>query len=118
MKQEGLSAEPVPRDKLSVINDEVDKVSKIMKSNVEKMLDHQLKAENLLTISEELTIASQNLDRTTKQVEKSYRGKNVKLIIFIVVIVLVIVLIVVLLATGVIPVSAPLPPVVTNTTKP
>uniref|UniRef100_A0A3Q1G3Y2 V-SNARE coiled-coil homology domain-containing protein n=1 Tax=Acanthochromis polyacanthus TaxID=80966 RepID=A0A3Q1G3Y2_9TELE len=61
---------------------------------------------------------ARNLDRTTKKVENSYRWKNIKLIIFIVVIVLIIVLIIVLLATGVIPVSAPMSPVVTPTIKP
>lgn len=47
-----------------------------------------------------------------------YRCKNIKLIVFIVVIVAIIVLLIMLLATGVIPVSAPVPASVTPTSKP
>lgn len=63
-------------------------------------------------------LQAQHFKQTSQKVARSYWWKNVKLVVVIVVVVLVIVLIIVLLATGVIPVSAPVPPVVTPTVKP
>ncbi|XP_035805572.1 uncharacterized protein LOC118470511 [Amphiprion ocellaris] len=117
MEQGGVSAEPAPQDKMSVLKKQADDVIDIMKNNLENKLKGQLMADNLLTKSEEVEKAAQSLDRTTKKVENSYRWKNISLNIFIMVIII-IMLIIVLLATGVIPISAPLPPIVTPTTKP
>lgn len=61
---------------------------------------------------------AQHFKQTSQKVARSYWWKNVKLIVVIVVIVLIIILIIILLATGVIPTSAPLPPIVNPTTKP
>lgn len=58
-------------------------------------------------------LQAQELRHRSKKVARSYWWKNVKLVVVIVVVVLVIILIIVLLATGVIPVSSPLPPVPT-----
>lgn len=61
---------------------------------------------------------AQNFKQTSHKVARSYWWKNVKLVVVIIVVVLIIVLIIILLATGVIPVSAPVGPVVSPTTKP
>lgn len=66
-----------------------------------------------------LLLQAQHFKQTSQKVARSYWWKNVKLVVVIVVVVLVIVLIIVLLATGVIPVSAPLPVITpTPTIKP
>lgn len=61
---------------------------------------------------------AQHFKQTSQKVARTYWWKNVKMVVVIVVIVLVIVLIIILLATGVIPISTPVPPIVNPTTKP
>lgn len=63
-------------------------------------------------------IQAQHFKQTSQKVARSYWWKNVKLVVVIIVVVLIIVLIIILLATGVIPVGAPLPPMVEPTKKP
>ena len=53
---------------------------------------------------------AQNFKQTSQKVARSYWWKNVKIVVVIIVIVIIIILIIVLLATGVIPVSNPVPP--------
>lgn len=64
-----------------------------------------------------VSVQAQHFKQTSQKVARSYWWKNVKLIVAIVIVVLVIVLIIILLATGVIPVSAPVPPLPPPTSK-
>lgn len=61
---------------------------------------------------------SEGLKKSAQKLETSYRCKNIKLIVVIVAVALVIILIIILLATGVIPVNAPLTSTVNPTFKP
>ncbi|KAK5622305.1 hypothetical protein CRENBAI_005946 [Crenichthys baileyi] len=89
-----------------------------MKKNLNQILDREERLDVLLEVSQFLKDRAPNFNRTAVNVSRSYWWKNVKLIVVIVVVVLIIVLIIILLATRVIPVSAPVGPVVTPTTKP
>ncbi|XP_041792483.1 vesicle-associated membrane protein 8-like [Chelmon rostratus] len=114
----GVAAEPVPQDKVQALRDQVDGVKNIMTQNVDRILARGERLDDLMDKSEDLQAGAQHFKQTSQKVARSYWWKNVKLIVVIVVVVLVIVLIIILLATGVIPVSSPVPPLVNPTPKP
>lgn len=114
----GMSAAPQPQDRVQNLRDQVDGVKNIMTENVDRILARGERLDDLMGKSEDLQAGAQHFKQTSQKVARSYWWKNVKLVVVIVVIVLIIVLIIILLATGVIPVSAPVPPIVSPTTKP
>ncbi|CAN9512865.1 unnamed protein product [Ophioblennius macclurei] len=114
----GMDGAPAPQDKVQALRDQVDGVKNIMTENVDRILARGERIDDLMGKSEDLQAGAQHFKQTSHKVARAYWWKNVKLIVVIVVVVVVILLIIVLLATGVIPTSAPLPPVVTPTTKP
>lgn len=81
------------------------------------MLDH-VAPPGVLTRSLVSLAQAQHFKQTSQKVARSYWWKNVKIIVIIVVVVLIIVLVIILLATGVIPVSSAVPPVVSPTSPP
>ncbi|XP_061762970.1 vesicle-associated membrane protein 8-like [Nerophis ophidion] len=105
-------------DIMDQMNGEVQEVKQIMTTNMDIMLDRGEKLGILVDKSADLKAGAQAFEHTSTKVARSYWWKNVKLVVVIVVIVLIIVLIIILLATGVIPVSAPLPPIVSPTSGP
>ncbi|XP_057688747.1 vesicle-associated membrane protein 8 [Corythoichthys intestinalis] len=105
-------------DKVQSLKSEVDGVKHIMTQNVDRILARGERLDDLMGKSEDLQDGAKHFKHTSHKVARSYWWKNVKLIIVIVVVVLIIVLIIILLATGVIPVSAPVPPIVQPTIKP
>ncbi|XP_053182217.1 vesicle-associated membrane protein 8 [Scomber japonicus] len=114
----GVAEVPEPKDKVQTLKDQVDGVKNIMTQNVDRILARGERLDDLMGKSEDLQAGAQHFKQTSQKVARSYWWKNVKLIVLIVVIVLIIVLVIVLLATGVIPTSSPLPPIVTPTSKP
>ncbi|XP_056136947.1 vesicle-associated membrane protein 8 [Lampris incognitus] len=108
----------VSQDKVQSLREQVDGVKDIMTHNVDRILARGERLDDLMGKSEDLQAGAQHFKQTSQKVARSYWWKNVKLIVVIVVIVLIIVLIIVLLATGVIPVSAPAPPIVEPTKHP
>ncbi|XP_070821409.1 vesicle-associated membrane protein 8 [Chaetodon trifascialis] len=114
----GAAAQPEPQDKVQALKDQVDGVKTIMTQNVDRILARGERLDDLMDKSEDLQAGAQHFKQTSTKVARSYWWKNVKLIVVIVVIVLIIVLIIILLATGVIPVSSPVPPIVNPTIKP
>lgn len=114
---EGAAA-PESKDKVQTLRDQVDGVKDIMTQNVDRILARGERLDDLMGKSEDLQAGAQNFKQTSQKVARTYWWKNVKMVVVIVVVVLIIVLIIILLATGVIPVSAPLPPVVNPTKKP
>lgn len=115
----GVEPEAAPsKNKVQDLQDQVDGVKRVMTDNVERILARGERLDDLMDKTSELQDGAQHFKQTSQKVARSYWWKNVKLVVVIVVVVLVIVLIIVLLATGVIPVSAPVPPVVTPTVKP
>ncbi|XP_035864231.1 vesicle-associated membrane protein 8-like [Sander lucioperca] len=115
MEQGGVA---VPRDKMQALRDQVDEVKDKMKENMERVIERGEKGLDLLAKAEEMEKGTQHLTQTTRKVARTYWWKNVKMIMVIVVVILIIVLIIILLATGVIPVSDPMPSVVTPIIKP
>ncbi|KAF7649072.1 hypothetical protein LDENG_00147900 [Lucifuga dentata] len=113
----GMAEEEVPKDKVQTLKDQVDGVKDIMTQNVDRILARGERLDDLMGKSEDLQAGAQHFKQTSQKVARSYWWKNVKLVVVIVVIILIIVLIIILLATGVIPVSAPVPPI-TPTKKP
>ncbi|XP_068594515.1 vesicle-associated membrane protein 8 [Brachionichthys hirsutus] len=111
-------AEGQPQDKVQALKDQVDGVKTIMTQNVDRILARGERLDDLMDKSEDLQAGAQHFKQTSQKVARSYWWKNVKLIVVIVIIVLIIVLIIILLSTGVIPVSAPVPPIVSPTAKP
>ncbi|XP_041643431.1 vesicle-associated membrane protein 8 [Cheilinus undulatus] len=105
-----------PQDKVQALKDQVDGVKSIMTQNVDRILARGERLDDLMDKSEDLQAGAQNFKQTSQKVARNYWWKNVKLIVVIVVIVLIIVLIIILLATGVIPISNPVPPIVNPTT--
>ncbi|XP_028270656.1 vesicle-associated membrane protein 8-like [Parambassis ranga] len=118
MDQAGATAEPAPQSKLQYLSDQVQDVTNKMKENMEHVIERGEKAGNLLDRAETLSNTAEGLKKSAQKLETSYRCKNIKLIVVIVAIALVIILIIILLATGVIPVSAPLTSTVNPTSKP
>ncbi|XP_022610005.1 vesicle-associated membrane protein 8-like [Seriola dumerili] len=114
----GVAAAPEPQDKVQTLKDQVDGVKNIMTQNVDRILARGERLDDLMGKSEDLQAGAQHFKQTSQKVARSYWWKNVKLIVVIVVVVLIIVLIIILLATGVIPVSAPVPPIVNPTKNP
>ncbi|XP_070690617.1 vesicle-associated membrane protein 8 [Pempheris klunzingeri] len=114
----GVAEEPEPQDKVKTLREQVDGVKDIMTQNVDRILARGERLDDLMDKSEDLQAGAQHFKQTSQKVARSYWWKNVKLIIVIVVVVLIIVLIIILLATGVIPISAPVPPIVNPTKKP
>lgn len=114
----GVAAKPEPQDKVQTLKDQVDGVKNIMTQNVDRILARGERLDDLMDKSEDLQAGAQHFKQTSQKVARSYWWKNVKLIVVIVVVVLIIVLIIILLATGVIPVSSPVPPVPPPTGKP
>ncbi|KAG7280939.1 hypothetical protein CRUP_009226 [Coryphaenoides rupestris] len=102
--------EPPPQDKVQALRSQVDGVKDIMTQNVDRILARGERLDDLMDKSEDLQAGAQHFKQTSQKVARTYWWKNVKLIVVIVVVVLIIVLIIILLATGVIPISAPLPP--------
>ncbi|XP_036954677.1 vesicle-associated membrane protein 8 [Acanthopagrus latus] len=115
--ERGEAAEPVPKDKVQTLRDQVDGVKNIMTENVDRILARGERLDDLMDKSEDLQAGAQHFKQTSQKVARSYWWKNVKLVVVIVVVVLIIVLIIILLATGVIPTSAPVPPIVPPTPK-
>ncbi|XP_003974689.1 vesicle-associated membrane protein 8 [Takifugu rubripes] len=113
----GVGVQVEPEDKVQTLRDQVDGVKNIMTENVERILARGERLDDLMDKSEDLQAGAQHFKQTSQKVARSYWWKNVKLIVAIIIVVLVIVLIIILLATGVIPVSASVPPVVIPTTK-
>ncbi|CAK6959579.1 vesicle-associated membrane protein 8-like [Scomber scombrus] len=118
MEQRGVAAEPVPQTKMQALNVQIDEVKDEMIVNVDKMLIGLEKVDELVMKTGEMEKVAQIFERTGKKVARFYWWKNVKLIVLVVVVVLIIVLVIVLLATGVIPTSSPVRPIVTPTSKP
>uniref|UniRef100_A0A0F8BCY5 Vesicle-associated membrane protein 8 n=1 Tax=Larimichthys crocea TaxID=215358 RepID=A0A0F8BCY5_LARCR len=114
----GVAAKPEPQDKVQALQNQVDGVKNIMTQNVDRILARGERLDELMDKSEDLQAGAQHFKQTSQKVARSYWWKNVKLIVVIVVIVLIIILIIILLATGVIPVSSPVPPLVPPTEKP
>ncbi|XP_015232983.1 PREDICTED: vesicle-associated membrane protein 8-like [Cyprinodon variegatus] len=114
----GIEDVPEPKDNVQALKDQVDGVKDIMTQNVDRILARGERLDDLMGKTEDLQAGAQNFKQTAHKVARSYWWKNVKLIVVIVVVVLIIVLIIILLATGVIPVSAPVAPVVEPTGKP
>ncbi|KAM3867707.1 vesicle-associated membrane protein 8 [Diretmus argenteus] len=110
--------EPVPQDKVQALRNQVDGVKNIMTQNVDRILARGERLDDLMGKSEDLQAGAQHFKQTSQKVARTYWWKNVKMIVVIVVIVLIIILIIILLATGVIPVGAPVPSVVMPTIKP
>ncbi|XP_031426290.1 vesicle-associated membrane protein 8-like isoform X2 [Clupea harengus] len=92
------------------LSETLDGVTNIIKRNVAGLLVRGEKVEDLIGKSEDLEAGAQNFKQTSQKVARSYWWKNVKIVVVIIVIVIIIILIIVLLATGVIPVSNPVPP--------
>ncbi|XP_054630336.1 vesicle-associated membrane protein 8 [Dunckerocampus dactyliophorus] len=118
LERGGASATPEPLNKMDAIKGEVDAVKSIMTDNVDRILARGERLDDLVDKSAGLQAGAQHFKQTSHKVARSYWWKNVKLVVVIVVIVLIIVLIIILLATGVIPVSAPVPPIVQPTAAP
>ncbi|XP_072244660.1 vesicle-associated membrane protein 8 [Leuresthes tenuis] len=114
----GMSEAPESKDKVQALKEQVDGVKDIMTQNVDRILARGERLDDLMGKSEDLQAGAQHFKQTSQKVARSYWWKNVKLIVVIVVVVLVIVLVIILLATGVIPVSTPVPPIVNPTSKP
>ncbi|XP_077572194.1 vesicle-associated membrane protein 8-like [Stigmatopora nigra] len=114
----GAAGNPEQIDKVQSLKSEVDGVKHIMTQNVDRILARGERLDDLMDKSEGLQDGAKHFKHTSQKVARSYWWKNVKLVVVIVVVVLIIVLIIILLATGVIPVSAPLPPIVEPTTSP
>ncbi|XP_061674186.1 vesicle-associated membrane protein 8 [Syngnathoides biaculeatus] len=114
----GAAVIPEPLDKMESLRHEVDGVKNIMTQNVDRILARGERLDDLMGKSEDLQDGAKHFKHTSHKVARTYWWKNVKLVVVIVVIVLIIVLIIILLATGVIPVSAPVPPIVSPTTGP
>lgn len=114
----GVEVETEPQDKVQTLKDQVDGVKNIMTQNVDRILARGERLDDLMGKSEDLQAGAQHFKQTSQKVARSYWWKNVKMVVVIVVVVLIIVLIIILLATGVIPISNPVPPVVTPTEKP
>lgn len=114
----GEAVVPEPRDKVQALRDQVDGVKNIMTENVDRILARGERLDDLMGKSEDLQAGAQHFKQTSQKVARTYWWKNVKLIVVIVVIVLIIILIIILLATGVIPTSSPVPPIVNPTRKP
>lgn len=118
-ERNGAGAESqVAQDKVSALRSQVDGVKDIMTQNVDRILARGERLDDLMDKSEDLQAGAQHFKQTSQKVARKYWWKNVKLVVVIVVIVLIIILIIILLATGVIPVSSPLPPPVSPTKKP
>ncbi|XP_061841981.1 vesicle-associated membrane protein 8 [Nerophis lumbriciformis] len=111
-------ADPAEIDKMDRMKEEVKEVQNIMTNNVDRIIARAERLDDLMDKSADLEVGAQTFKQTSTKVARSYWWKNVKLVVVIVVIVLIIVLIIILLATGVIPVSAPLPPIVSPTDGP
>nr|XP_057925870.1 vesicle-associated membrane protein 8 [Doryrhamphus excisus] len=111
----GAVETPEPLNRMETMKNEVDGVKNIMTENVDRILARGERLEDLMDKSADLQAGAQHFKHTSHKVARSYWWKNVKLVVVIVVIVLIIVLIIILLATGVIPVSAPVPPIVEPT---
>ncbi|XP_029019492.1 vesicle-associated membrane protein 8 [Betta splendens] len=107
-----------PQDKVQSLRNQVDGVKNIMTENVDRILARGERLDDLMGKTKDLQAGAQHFKQTSVKVARSYWWKNVKLIVLIIVIVVIIILIIILLATGVIPVSAPVPPIVNPTTKP
>ncbi|XP_041793787.1 vesicle-associated membrane protein 8-like [Chelmon rostratus] len=116
MEQGGVVAEPAPQTKVQDLTGQINGVIDTMKRNMGLLLER--KVNDLLEKSKEMEDGAKQFKQMSQKVDRFYWCKNVKMIVVIVVVVLIIVLIIILLATGVIPVSAPVPPVVTPTSKP
>ncbi|XP_017269988.1 vesicle-associated membrane protein 8 [Kryptolebias marmoratus] len=114
----GMEEAPEQKDKVQTLKDQVDGVKSIMTQNVDRILARGERLDDLMGKSEDLQEGAKGFKQTSQKVARAYWWKNVKLIVVIVVIVVVIVLIIVLLATGVIPTSAPVGPIVPTTPKP
>ncbi|XP_074525413.1 vesicle-associated membrane protein 8 [Halichoeres trimaculatus] len=114
----GVTPEPEQKDKVQTLRDQVDGVKSIMTQNVDRILARGERLDDLMDKSEDLQAGAQHFKQTSQKVARTYWWKNVKLIVVIVVVVLIIVLIIILLATGVIPTSSPVPPIVNPTKKP
>ncbi|XP_047448127.1 vesicle-associated membrane protein 8 isoform X4 [Mugil cephalus] len=112
----GVQPEPEPKDKVQTLKDQVDGVKSIMTENVDRILARGERLDDLMDKSEGLKEGAQHFKQTSQKVARSYWWKNVKLVVVIIVVVVIIILIIVLLATGVIPVSAPVPPITPITT--
>ncbi|KAK2911293.1 hypothetical protein Q8A67_003426 [Cirrhinus molitorella] len=105
--KEGESSQDV--DRIKSLQSQVDGVKDIMSQNVDQILAHGERLEDLTGRSEDVLDGAKNFRHTSQKVARAYWWKNVKLIVVIVVIILVIVLIIIFLATGVIPTSSPAP---------
>ncbi|XP_078027223.1 vesicle-associated membrane protein 8-like [Epinephelus lanceolatus] len=116
--ERGGVAEPASQSKVQTLRGEVDELSDKMKENMKGIIKKGEKVVDLLTRSENMKKEAEDFKYRSKEVESKYWWKNVKPITVIVVVVLIVILIIILLATGVIPVSAPVPPVVTSSSKP
>ncbi|XP_047448125.1 vesicle-associated membrane protein 8 isoform X2 [Mugil cephalus] len=104
------------RTTIQSLSGDVEEVEKIMKRTIQQAMD---RGESLIKFekkAEEMEQAGKMFQVTGERVARSYWWKNVKLVVVIIVVVVIIILIIVLLATGVIPVSAPVPPITPITT--
>uniref|UniRef100_A0A4W6G6D5 V-SNARE coiled-coil homology domain-containing protein n=1 Tax=Lates calcarifer TaxID=8187 RepID=A0A4W6G6D5_LATCA len=99
-----------PQNKLQALNDQLDG------HMIQVLLEDGCVAPVDCLVS--LPAQAEQFKRTTKTVTRSYWWKNVKLIVVIVLVALIISVLIILLATGVIPVSAPVPPTVIHTSHP
>ncbi|XP_061674017.1 vesicle-associated membrane protein 8-like [Syngnathoides biaculeatus] len=109
---------PEPPGKIESFTHEVDGVIELMKENVDRILAQEERLVGLTDKLKDMNRGAKHFKHTSRKAVRTYWWKNVKLVVVIVVIVLIIVLIIILLATGVIPVSAPVPPIVSPTTGP
>ncbi|XP_012671434.2 vesicle-associated membrane protein 8-like [Clupea harengus] len=110
MEEGGDEEKIVEVSKYQSLSEQVDGVKNIMTQNVDRILARGERLDDLMDKSEDLQAGAQNFKQTSQKVARSYWWKNVKIVVVIIVIVIIIILIIVLLATGVIPVSNPVPP--------
>lgn len=114
----GVATVPEPQDKVQTLKDQVDGVKNIMTQNVDRILARGERLDDLMGKSEDLQAGAQHFKQTSHKVARSYWWKNVKMVVIIIVVVIIVVLIIIFLATGVIPTSSSVPPIVNPTTKP
>ncbi|KAL2092461.1 hypothetical protein ACEWY4_012259 [Coilia grayii] len=108
--QGGNEKEAAEMRKLPELNSRVEEVKDLMTKNIENIIARETKLDDLSDQADAVRREAKVFSETSQKVAHSYCWKNVKVIVAIIVVVLIIVLIIILLATGVIPVSNPVPP--------
>ncbi|KAG9354899.1 hypothetical protein JZ751_001612 [Albula glossodonta] len=117
MEQGGGGEVVEEQNRVKSIQSQLDETTDIMKQNVNRLVEREVRLEDLTIKTKNLQDEAQNFKHTAQKVARSYWWKNVKLVVVIMVIVLIILLMIILLATGVIPTSSGTSPPVPGPTK-